>query len=167
MLGLLNIYALPRRLTFDFHDVVSKGLGFDTLTGSFKLADGQAQTQDLQIVSPAMKMEINGRIGLAARDYDQKITVHPDLSTEVIVGATLVNPIAGGVALLAQEVFNKPFSKFSQFSYRVTGSWDNPQVKGAENKETTKNAPSAPAPAPTPTPDPAAPPQSPPPLNAE
>jgi len=158
VLGLLNIYALPRRLTFDFHDVVSKGLGFDTLTGSFKLADGQAQTEDLQIVSPAMKMEINGRIGLAARDYDQKITVHPDLSTEVIVGATLVNPIAGGVALLAQEVFNKPFSKFSQFSYHVTGSWDNPQVKGGENKETAKNPPSAPVPAPAPATDPAAPP---------
>ena len=141
VLGLLNLYALPRRLTFDFHDVVSKGLGFDSLMGSFKLADGQAQTDDLQIASPSMKMEMRGRIGLAARDYDQKITVHPDLSTEVIVGATLVNPIAGGVALLAQQVFNKPFSKLSQFSYRVTGSWDNPQVKGADNKDSSNNAP--------------------------
>ncbi len=143
VLGLLNLYALPRRLTFDFKDVVSKGLGFDSLVGSFRLADGQAQTDDLQLVSPSMKMEISGRIGLAARDYDQKITVHPDLSTEVIVGATLVNPIAGGVALLAQQVFNKPFSKLSQFSYRVTGSWDNPQVKGADNKGLDKSAPAA------------------------
>ncbi len=156
VLGLLNLYALPRRLTFDFHDVVSKGLGFDKLSGSFKLADGQAQSDDLQLVSPAMKMEISGRIGLAARDYDQKITVHPDLATEVIVGATLVNPIAGGVALLAEEVFNKPFNKLSQFSYHVTGSWDNPQVNGAETKDAPKaNAPppAAPVPAVSPPPD--------------
>ena len=156
VLGLLNLYALPRRLTFDFHDVVSKGLGFDTLIGSFKLADGQAQSSDLQLVSPSMRMEINGRIGLAARDYDQKITVHPDLSTEVIVGATLVNPIAGGVALIAQQVFNKPFSTLSQFSYRVTGSWDNPQVKGGDNKDMPGDQP--PAPAATPAPAAATPP---------
>ena len=155
VLGLLNLYALPRRLTLDFHDVVSKGLGFDTLIGSFKLADGQAQSDDLQLLSPSIKMDIRGRIGLATRDYDQKITVHPDLSTEVIVGATLVNPIAGGVALLAQQVFNKPFSTLSQFSYRVTGSWDNPQVKGAENKE----MPTAQQPAPAVAPDPDAAPQ--------
>jgi uncharacterized protein (TIGR02099 family) len=161
VLGLLNLYALPRRLIFDFHDVVSKGLGFDKLSGTFKLADGQAQTDDVQIVSPAMKMEMNGRIGLAARDYDQKITVHPDLSTEVIVTATLVNPIAGGVALLAQEVFNKPFNKLSQFSYHVTGSWDNPQVNAGDNKDAPKTDAAGgvvPAGTAAPTPAPAAPP---------
>jgi uncharacterized protein (TIGR02099 family) len=165
VLGLLNLYALPRRLIFDFHDVVSKGLSFDSLSGNFKLADGQAQTKDMQLVSPALKLEMSGRIGLAARDYDEKITVHPDVSTAVIVGATLVNPIAGGVALLAQEVFNKPFNKLSQFSYRVTGSWDNPQVNGADNKDTTKPQP-APAPSPAPTAPPPQPAQPAPPSDA-
>jgi len=91
--------------------------------------------------------------------------VHPDVSTAVIVGATLVNPIAGGVALLAQEVFNKPFNKLSQFSYRVTGSWDNPQVNGADNKDTTKPQP-APAPSPAPTAPPPQPAQPAPPSDA-
>jgi uncharacterized protein YhdP len=135
VLGLLNLYALPRRLTFDFHDVVAKGLGFDSLTGSFALADGQARTDDMKIVSPSMRMEMRGRIGLAAHDYDQRVTVYPDVSTSVAVGATLIGgPIAGGVAILAQEIFNKPFNQLGRFSYHVTGSWDNPQVN-AENKE--------------------------------
>lgn len=144
VLGLLNLYALPRRLSFDFRDVVAKGLGFDTLAGNFALADGQAQTDDMKIVSTSMKMEVRGRIGLAARDYDQKVTVYPDVSTSVAVGATLLGgPIAGGVALLAQEIFNKPFNQLGRFSYHVTGSWDNPQVKGEGNEE----SPAAPAPA--------------------
>ncbi|MBX6420604.1 MAG: TIGR02099 family protein [Nevskia sp.] len=148
VLGLLNLYALPRRLTFDFRDVVSKGLSFDTLTGSFKLADGQAQTDDLEIVAPSMKMEMRGRIGLATRDYDQHVTVYPDVSTAVTVGATLLGgPIGGGVALLAQEIFNKPFSKLSRFSYHVTGSWDNPQIKPAAVQPAPSGESSAPLPA--------------------
>jgi uncharacterized protein (TIGR02099 family) len=153
VLGLFNLIALPKRLlTFDFHDVVAKGLGFDTVTGSFKLGDGQAQTNDLKLEAPAMKLTLNGRIGLAARDYDQKVTVYPNVTTGVAVGATLIGgPIAGGIALLAQEVFNKPFNALSQFSYHVTGSWDNPQIKGS-GSEPPKPLLPPPAPPPVETP---------------
>ena len=156
VLGLVNLYALPRRLlTLDFHDVVSTGLVFDTLGGDFALADGQAQTGNLKVDASSMKMQMSGRIGLAARDYDQKITIYPNVTTGVTVGATLLGgPIAGGIALLAQEVFNKPFNALSQFSYRVTGSWDNPQVKVGEVKEIPKTA--APTPAAEPAPEPQA-----------
>lgn len=149
VLGLLNLYALPKRLlTLDFHDVTAKGLGFDHLSGTFTLGDGQAQTSDLVVDAPALKMEMVGRIGLAARDYDEKITVYPNVTTGVTVGATLIGgPIAGGVALLAQEVFGKPFNALSKFSYHVTGSWDNPEVKAGEKQEAPKPADGA-APAP-------------------
>jgi uncharacterized protein YhdP len=130
VLGLLNLYALPRRLSFDFRDVVSKGMGFDRLAGSFRLAGGQAVTEDLAINGPSLKLEMRGRIGLAAHDYDQRVTVYPDVSTGVTVGATLLGgPIAGGIALVAQQLFGKPFNQLGQFSYHVTGSWDNPQIR--------------------------------------
>jgi len=129
VLGLVNLYALPRRLLFDFKDVVADGLGFDRLKGRFRLADGNAVTDDLDIDSPSLKIEMRGRIGLAARDYDQKVTVFPDLSTGVTVGATLLGgPIAGGILLVAQQLFDKPFNQLGSFSYRVTGSWDDPTV---------------------------------------
>ena len=129
VLGLVNLYALPRRLLFDFKDVVADGLGFDKLKGSFKLADGNAVTDDLNIDSPSLKIEMRGRIGLAARDYDQKVTVFPDISTGVTIGATLLGgPIAGGILLVAQQLFDKPFNQLGSFSYRVTGSWDDPTV---------------------------------------
>ncbi|WP_293370887.1 AsmA-like C-terminal region-containing protein, partial [Nevskia sp.] len=121
--------ALPRRLLFDFKDVVADGLGFDKLKGSFTLADGNAVTDDLNIDSPSLKIEMRGRIGLAARDYDQKVTVFPDISTGVTIGATLLGgPIAGGIVLVAQQLFDKPFNQLGSFSYRVTGSWDDPTV---------------------------------------
>lgn len=134
VLGLINLYALPRRLLFDFRDVVSEGLSFDSIKGGFTLAGGNARTDDLVIAGPQAKITVHGRIGLAARDYDEQVTVTPDISTGVTVGATLLGgPIGGGIALVAQQLFGKPFNRLARFSYRVTGTWDNPQViKGAE-----------------------------------
>ncbi|MBA4284739.1 MAG: TIGR02099 family protein [Xanthomonadaceae bacterium] len=145
VLGLVNLYALPRRLLFDFKDVVADGLGFDTLKGRFKLADGNAVTDDLDIDSPSLKIEMRGRIGLAARDYDQKVTVFPDISTGVTVGATLLGgPIAGGILLVAQQLFDKPFNQLGSFSYRVTGSWDDPTVlQGGEAVPATAGSPAS------------------------
>ena len=133
VLGLLNFYALPRRLTLDFRDVTSKGLGFDKVKGSFLLDNGNANSDGVSIDSPSLKIEMKGRVGLAARDYDQKVSVYPDVSGGVTLGALLLGgPAIGVLALLAQEVLDKPLDQVTQLSYAVTGSWDNPQVKRAE-----------------------------------
>lgn len=132
VLGLVNFYALPRRLTLNFRDVLGSGLGFDRVEGDFELRDGSAHTQNLRIAGPSLRMDLRGRIGLAARDYDQQVTVYPDVSAGVTLGAVLLGgPVAGALALIAQEILNKPLDQVTQLSYRVTGSWDNPQVERA------------------------------------
>lgn len=130
VLGLLNLYAIPRRLLLDFRDVVSSGLGFDKLSGSFQLGEGQARTSDMEISSTSLRMEIRGRIGLAARDFDQTVKVYPDVSSGVTLGAALLGgPAVGALVLLAQQVLDKPIDQVTQLSYRVTGGWDNPRVE--------------------------------------
>lgn len=145
VLGLVNFYALPRRLTLNFRDVLGSGLGFDRVEGDFELRDGDARTQNLRINGPSLRMEVSGRIGLAARDYDQLVTVYPDVSAGVTLGAVLLGgPVAGALALIAQEILNKPLDQVTQLSYRVTGSWDNPQVERAADAEPGR-APGAPS----------------------
>ncbi len=133
VLGLFNFYALPRRLTLDFDDVVGKGLSFDTIKGHFEVANGDAITQNLKIVSPSLRMDITGKVGLATRDYDQRVTVYPDLSSGVTLGAVLLGgPAVGALVLLAQQLFDKPFDQVTQFSYSITGPWDNPRIERGE-----------------------------------
>lgn len=133
VLGLFNFYALPRRLTLDFDDVVGKGLAFDTIKGHFEVAGGDARTEDLAIESPSLRMNITGKVGLAARDYDQRVTVYPDLSSGVTIGAVLLGgPAVGALVLLAQQLFDKPLDQITQFSYRITGPWDNPKIERGE-----------------------------------
>ncbi|MGQ0529886.1 MAG: YhdP family protein, partial [Panacagrimonas sp.] len=149
VLGLINFWALPRRLSLDFGDVLSDGLGFDQISGQFAMADGVASTDNLDIKAPSLRMEVRGNVGLAARDYDQRVTVYPDVSAGVTLGALLIGgPAAGVLALIAQEVLEQPLDQVGQLSYHLTGSWDDPQVVRGETP--------APDRAPSPTPSPAA-----------
>jgi uncharacterized protein YhdP len=55
-------------------------------------------------------------------------------------------PVAGALALIAQEVMGKPLNQVTQLTYRVTGSWDNPQVtQGNAPPPAEPAAPAAPA----------------------
>lgn len=127
VLGLLNLYALPRRLMFNFKDLDHKGLAFDHIGGSFHLGHGEATTSDLSVIGPALRMTMRGGIGLAKRDFNETVTVYPNISTGITLGATLLGgPIAGGIALLSQTLFGRQVNSLASFSYRVTGSWDDP-----------------------------------------
>lgn len=129
VLGLVNFYALPRRLTLNFRDVLGEGLAFDSIGGEFQLGDGQAVTQDLSIDAPSLRMETRGRIGLAAKDYDQRVTVYPDVSAGVTLASALLGgPALGALMLIAQEILDKPLDQATQLSYHLGGTWDNPKV---------------------------------------
>lgn len=137
VLGLLNFYALPRRLLLDFGDVVKTGLAFDTISGNFDLADGNANTSDLDIKGPSLRMEIRGRVGLSAQDLDQQVSVHPDYGSGLAVGATVAGgPIAGVIVLLAQQILQKPLDQITELNYRITGPWDNPKIESGSGSVT-------------------------------
>lgn len=129
-IGLLNLYALPRRLAMNFRDVTDAGMGFDAIRGSFALADGNAHTDDLRIDGPALRINVRGRVGLAARDYDQQIEVYPQVSGGITLGAAVLGgPVGVGLAVLVRELFDAPLDRATRISYRLTGSWDEPEVE--------------------------------------
>jgi len=129
MLGLFNFFALPRRFGLDFRDVTASGLAFDSMSGTFDLGDGNAVTDDLTLDGPSLRVEVDGRIGLAAQDYDQRIRIYPDVSGGMTIGgAVLGGPIGVGLALLARELFETPIDEATKLSYRLVGPWDDPQI---------------------------------------
>ena len=125
----MNFYALPRRLTLNFRDVVGQGLSFDSIGGEFQLGDGDAVTRNLVVDAPSLRIETRGRIGLAAKDYDQRVTVYPDVSAGVTLASALLGgPALGALMLIAQEILDKPLDQATQLSYHLGGTWDNPRV---------------------------------------
>lgn len=132
--GLLSVQALPRRLSLDFSDLFRKGFGFDRIQGTFTIADGDAYTNDLYMEGPAARIDVAGRIGLAAEDYDQTALVTPRVSASIpVVGGLAGGPAVGLGLWVAERMFGKKIDELSRVRYSITGSWQDPVVTRVED----------------------------------
>lgn len=133
MLSILNLQTIPRRLSLDFSDLVEKGYSFDYMKGDLSLKNGNAYTKNLHLDGPVARIDISGRIGLQAKDYDLTMVVKPYLTSSIPVVATIAGgPVAGVAAWLVDKVVSKEVSKVTAYHYKVEGPWDKPtwdQVK--------------------------------------
>ncbi|MEN8177148.1 MAG: YhdP family protein [Pseudomonadota bacterium] len=130
LVGLFSLHALGKRLLLDFSDLFAKGLKFDHIEGSFELRGGDAHTSNLEMVGPAVKVDVMGRTGLASQDYDQLVTVTPRVSSTLpIVGALAINPTVGVVLAVAQQLLGKQMDRITQTEYQLTGTWEQPEIK--------------------------------------
>lgn len=136
LLGLFSLQALPRRLMLDFRDVFDKGFGFDEMSGSFRLDDGAAYTDDLRLAGTAAHIRVQGRTGIAMRDYDHLIAVTPRLGDSLpVAGGLAWGPQVGALILLFQKIFKSQIDRAAEIRYRVTGSWEAPHVELLEPKQ--------------------------------
>jgi uncharacterized protein (TIGR02099 family) len=146
VLGLLSLHTLQRRLSLDFSDLFSKGFAFDRIEGNFVLDNGNAYTNDLVINGPAARIEISGRIGLAKNDYDELVTVIPNMTSSIpLAGAIAGGPAVGAALFVAQRLLGDELEKASSFThkyYSVTGPWSDPvftKIEAPAAESTSKN----------------------------
>ncbi|WP_338015476.1 YhdP family protein [Dyella acidiphila] len=147
--GLASIVEFPRRLSLDFGDVFGKGFGFDSITGDFRLKDGNAVTNNLKVKGPAADISVSGRTGLHARDYDQQVVVLPHVGSSLpVVGAVIGGPIGAAAGFAVQGVLGRGLSHVATQRYHVGGTWDKPVItSGGTTPVAPAAAGSAPAPA--------------------
>lgn len=130
LIGMLNIQNLTRRLNFDFSDLFQPGMEFDKISGDFKLTRGSAYTDNLQVEGPAARIEMAGRIGLQARDFDQTITVIPNVGGTLPVAGTIAGgPVVGAAVFVAERLLQKDIEQVTRYRYALTGPWDDPVIE--------------------------------------
>lgn len=129
LLGLLSLSEIPRHLALDFSEF-REGLKFKQIVGQFDIVDGDAFTQNLHIVSPIALIDIDGRTGLAKRDYDLDMSIAPNVSKTLPVISWLAwGGQVGALTFLMDQLFGKDFNKSIASSYRITGTWEKPVIK--------------------------------------
>jgi len=130
LLSLFSLNTLQRRLTLDFSDVFKEGFTFDKMQGHFVVMDGDAFTNDFTIEGSSSTIDIAGRTGLVTRDYDQLVTVTPQVSSTLpIAGMIAGGPAIGAAVFLADKLVGDKFNRITRVQYQVTGSWDDPVYK--------------------------------------
>jgi uncharacterized protein (TIGR02099 family) len=134
--GLMSLAHLPRRLALDFNDLTGEGLSFDTLRGTFQLTDGDAYTDNLTLRGSAAEIGVAGHTSLKNRTYDQTAVVTGQLGASLgVAGALAAGPVVGAAVLLFSQIFKEPLQGATRGYYRITGSWDDPQVKRIDARE--------------------------------
>ena len=130
--GLLSLQTLPRRLTLDFSDMFAKGFSFDEIKGDFRIEGGDAYTHDLHLSGPAARIAVLGRVGLTDKDYDQLVTVIPDITASVPLLTLLLSysePTTALVTWVLKNIFQSQIDQAVSFQYTITGDWQNPKIE--------------------------------------
>lgn len=132
-LGLFALQSIPRRLSLDFNDFVRDGLEYTTIGGRISLQDGLATSELVQLRGPVGVVDVTGASNIAARTYDQTITVLPRISGALpLIGIVAGGATAGIGGLLAGPVlkaFGIDFDQIGLSVFTLTGSWDNPVIQ--------------------------------------
>jgi uncharacterized protein YhdP len=142
LLGVLNLQALPRRLTLDFRDVFSEGFAFDFVRGDARIERGVVSTNNLQMkgVNAAVLME--GRADLVRETQDVKAVVVPEVNagTASLI-ATAINPAVGLGTFLAQFLLNQPLQSAATQTFHITGTWSDPKIDKLSRADLTGTPP--------------------------
>lgn len=129
LLGLLSLEALPRRLFLDFSDMSGEGLKFATLKGDFRIRGGSAYTDNTILKSSPADILVTGRTGLVARDFDQQVSVVPNVAGTVsVAGALAWGPEVAAVLALFQSIFKSGIDQATMTRYEIHGTWEKPDI---------------------------------------
>jgi uncharacterized protein YhdP len=129
LFGLLDLSAIGRYLTLDFTPIFGKGLVYDRIQGEVKIEKGNAYTSAFSIRGPAMQLEIGGRVGLAAEDFDLALELQPKISDTVTIATWgVLGPQVAAAVLAVQKIFKKQIAAGTRITYVVKGPWENPTI---------------------------------------
>ena len=157
LLSLFNFDTWARRLRLDFSDLYQSGMAFDQVRGEVYFeGDGKLLISvPIQVEGPTSELQMAGRVNLKREDLNLTLVATLPVGNNLALVAALAGglPAAAGVYLIS-KAFKKQVNKMASVSYRISGDWDEPQVRfdklfdneGAQREGSEAEAQSRPSP---------------------
>ncbi len=129
LLGVLSLQSLPRRLTLDFRDLFGEGFAFDNVSGDIELARGTARTNNLRLRGVQAAVLMEGSADLMRETQNLHVVVVPEINAGTAsLAYAAINPAVGLGTFLGQLLLRAPLREAGTREFRITGSWDDPQI---------------------------------------
>ena len=132
--SLLSLQSLVRKLKFDFRDIFSDGMFYESIKGDFEIKHGLIYTDNTFMKGAAGDLTIKGNTNLSEEILDYKMSYKPNITSSLpaIAWIATLNPLVliGAVALdgvITSKVV-------SEYKIEVTGPIDKPIVKIVDKK---------------------------------
>lgn len=126
ILGLLAVEQWAKRLKLDFGDIYKKGLSFNSIDGTFDIAQGQAHTQNLFINAVPAHIFVVGTANLMTKTLDYNVNVIPKNSAAIPIAGTIIGSIADIITKSLVDNYKKGY--FFGSHYKVTGKWNDAKL---------------------------------------
>ena len=127
---LFSILNVSQLLKFQLPDMVSNGMPYNDIHGSFAFSDGSMATQDLFINSNAMNISIIGKADMVKEELNFTIGVQPLQTMDKIVNRI---PVVGWL------LTGKGKSVVTAY-FEAKGKWSDPKVSAISVKSMAKGA---------------------------
>ena len=133
LFSLLNFSAFEKRMSLNFKDVFGRGISFEKIKASMEVDEGRLRfTEPMRIDATGGDFKVNGEIDLRERTLDNEMVVTLPVNKSLPwLGAylALANPVVGISVLLGERIFRKPIKGLSSAKYKITGSFDDPDLE--------------------------------------
>lgn len=130
LVSLFNFDTWLRRLRFDFSDLFNQGVSFDHLRGGLAFSGGLVQFDEPIVATmPSGRIRLLGSADMVDEQLDARLVATLPVGTNLPWVAAVLGglPAAAGVYLTG-KLFKRQVDQLSSLSYRVTGSWDDPEL---------------------------------------
>ncbi|MGE8331874.1 MAG: AsmA-like C-terminal region-containing protein, partial [Paraburkholderia nemoris] len=128
----------------NFRDVIGEGLPFERVTGTAQIHNGIGRTENFEMVTAPARAEMKGSVDLAQETQDLHVQVVPTVSAgAAVIAATVINPLLGLGALVADVAFSQTVSHAFARDYAITGSWSKPHVERVRSDRGKMDAPAS------------------------
>jgi uncharacterized protein YhdP len=126
----LNLQALPRRLTLDFRDVFSEGFSFDWVRGEVIVEQGVARTDSLRMKGVNAAVLLAGSADIGRETQDLRVVVVPEINAGTAsLLASAINPAVGLGTFIAQWLLRRPINEANTQEFLVRGTWADPVIE--------------------------------------
>ncbi|WP_244306322.1 YhdP family protein [Paraburkholderia lacunae] len=144
LLGVLSLQSLARFATLNFRDVIGEGLPFEHVTGTGQIHNGIGRTENFEVLTAPARAEMKGSVDLAQETQDLHVAIVPTVSAgAAVIAATVINPLLGLGALVADLAFSKSVSTAFAREYAITGSWSKPHIERVKSDRGKMDAPAS------------------------
>ncbi|WP_144144564.1 YhdP family protein [Paraburkholderia sp. BCC1884] len=144
LLGVLSLQSLARFATLNFRDVIGEGLPFEHVTGTAQIHNGIGRTENFEMVTAPARANMKGSVDLAQETQNLQVQIIPTVSAgAAVVAATVINPLLGLGALVADLAFSHSVSHVFAREYDITGSWSKPHIERVKGDRGKMDAPAS------------------------
>lgn len=128
--GALNFETLMRRLRLNFKDLSEGEMVYDRIDAQARLDNGVLHVKEVDLDSPAIKLQTSGDINLHSSELDMVMSVTVPVTRNLVLPAAAIGGVpAAATVYVIEKVLGNQFDKLTTIKYKVTGNFDDPKVE--------------------------------------